>query len=68
MEKNGLLYFRTDDRVYFDWTVEHLNQSKFWKIKEDADWLHEEVTYFQNLMDGHFSVVGKAQYPKKYLG
>ena len=61
MEKDGLFYFRTDDRSYFDWTVEHLNQSKFWKIREEADWLHEEVTYFQNLMEGYFSVVGEVQ-------
>ena len=61
MEKNGLFYFRTDDRSYFDWTVEHLNESKFWLIKEGAEWIHEENTYFQNLMDGYFSVVAEVQ-------
>ena len=61
MEKNGLFYFRTDDRSYFDWTIEHLNESKFWQIKEGAEWLHEENTYFQNLMDGYFSVVAEVQ-------
>jgi tRNA (guanine-N7-)-methyltransferase len=61
MEKHGRFYFRTDDRPYFDWTVEHLNESPFWTIKEKADWLHEETTYFQNLMDGYFSVVAEVQ-------
>ena len=61
MERSGVFYFRTDDRSYFDWTVEHLNKSKHWKIKEGADWLHEEATYFQNLMDDYFSVVAVVQ-------
>ena len=61
MEKKGLFYFRTDDRSYFDWTIEHLNESKFWQIQEGAEWLHEENTYFQNLMDGYFSVVAEVQ-------
>lgn len=61
MESCGRFYFRTDDRSYFDWTVEHLNESKFWKIQDEADWLHEESTYFQNLMDDYFSVVAEVQ-------
>ena len=59
MESGGQFYFRTDDRSYFDWTVEHLNESKFWTVNEDADWLHEETTYFQNLMEGYFSVIAE---------
>lgn len=61
MTKGGFFYFRTDDRSYFDWTIEHLNESKVWQIKEGADWLHEESTYFQSLMDDYFSVVAEVQ-------
>lgn len=61
MEQGGRFYFRTDNHSYFDWTIEHLNESKIWKIQEEADWLHEESTYFQNLMDAYFSVVAEVQ-------
>lgn len=59
MKSGGKFYFRTDDQSYFDWTVEHLNESKFWKINSDAGWLHEETTYFQNLMEGYYSVIAE---------
>ena len=61
MTKGGLFYFRTDDRSYYDWTIEHINESKVWQIKAGAEWLHEESTYFQSLMDDYFSVVAEVQ-------
>lgn len=61
MEPGGKFYFRTDDRSYFDWTVEHLNDSKCWKINAEAEWAHEETTYFQDLMEEYFSIVADVQ-------
>lgn len=51
--------FRSDDRPYFDWTVEHLEAHPGWEIDSSAEWPHETETYFQELMDGYFSVVAK---------
>tara|TARA_B100001769_G_C22069923_1_gene575860 strand:+ start:89 stop:754 length:666 start_codon:yes stop_codon:yes gene_type:complete len=55
----GKLFFRTDDRGYYDWTVEHLEASKVWAIDKDAEWIHEEATYFQDLMDSYYSVIAQ---------
>lgn len=58
-ERGGEFCFRTDDRPYFDWTVEHLESHPEWSIDESAAWPYESETYFQGLMDGYFSVVAK---------
>lgn len=50
-------YFRTDDRPYFDWTIEHLENHPKWRIDPEAPWPHETETYFQGLMDEYFSVI-----------
>lgn len=55
----GCFYFRTDDRDYFNWTTEHLEENSFWKIDPDAAWPHEEETYFQGLMESYYSVVAR---------
>jgi tRNA (guanine-N7-)-methyltransferase len=55
--RGGEFCFRSDDRPYFDWTVEHLREHPDWEIDPDAEWVHETETYFQGLMEGFFSVV-----------
>lgn len=55
----GELCFRSDDRPYFDWTLEHLNENNQWFIEPSAPWPYESATYFQDLMDEYFSVVAK---------
>ena len=59
MVEGGALYFRTDDRSYFEWTEEHLAESPYWQIVRERGWLHEEATYFQDLMDGYYSLVAE---------
>ncbi|HKK17814.1 MAG TPA: tRNA (guanosine(46)-N7)-methyltransferase TrmB [Opitutales bacterium] len=53
----GQFCFRSDDRPYFDWTIEHLENHKDWRIDASAAWPHETDTYFQGLMDEYFSVI-----------
>ena len=59
MAPNGKLYFRTDDQAYYDWTIEHLGASEAWTIDNQTAWIHEEATYFQNLMDSYYSVIAQ---------
>jgi tRNA (guanine-N7-)-methyltransferase len=58
-DRGGEFCFRSDDRPYFDWTVEHLTEHPKWQIDASAPWPYESETYFQSLMDGYFSVVAK---------
>ncbi len=58
-DRGGEFCFRSDDRPYFDWTVEHLNEHPEWEIDESAQWPYESETYFQSLMDEYHSVVAK---------
>ena len=58
-DRGGEFCFRSDDRPYFDWTVEHLSEHVDWQIDEAAAWPYESETYFQSLMDGYFSVVAQ---------
>ena len=53
----GIFCFRTDDRPYFEWTIEHLTEHAMWEIDPSHPWPHESETYFQGLMDEYFSVV-----------
>lgn len=58
-DRGGEFCFRSDDRPYFDWTVEHLSEHPEWEIDESAQWPYESETYFQSLMDQYHSVVAK---------
>lgn len=58
-DMGGEFCFRSDDRPYFDWTVEHLSEHPDWEIDESAQWPYESETYFQSLMDEYHSVVAK---------
>jgi len=53
------LCFRSDDRPYYDWTVEHLEAHPDWEIDPEAEWPFESDTWFQDLMDEYFSVVAR---------
>lgn len=58
-DQGGEFCFRSDDRPYYDWTVEHLDAHGEWAIDVDAAWPYESETYFQSLMDAYHSVVAK---------
>jgi tRNA (guanine-N7-)-methyltransferase len=58
-DREGEFCFRSDDRPYFDWTVEHLSEHPEWEIDESAQWPYESETYFQSLMNEYHSVVAK---------
>lgn len=58
-DPGGEFCFRSDDRPYFDWTVEHLEAHSEWAMDASAEWPYESETYFQSLMDEYFSVVAK---------
>ncbi|TVP75845.1 MAG: tRNA (guanosine(46)-N7)-methyltransferase TrmB [Puniceicoccaceae bacterium] len=58
-DPGGEFCFRTDDRPYFDWTLEHLEAHPEWMIDEAAPWPYESETYFQSLMSSFDSVVAK---------
>jgi len=56
-DRGGQFCFRSDDRPYFDWTVEHLEEHPGWQIETAAEWPHEQDTYFQDLMEAYHSVI-----------
>ena len=58
-DRGGEFCFRSDDRLYFDWTLEHLSEHPDWQIDESAQWPYESETYFQSLMNDYYSVVAK---------
>lgn len=58
-DSGGQFCFRTDDRPYFDWTIEHLEEHAAWRIDPEAEWPHERDTYFQDMMEEYFSVIAR---------
>lgn len=58
-DSGGEFCFRSDDRPYFDWAIEHLEAHPEWEIDTSASWPHETETYFQDLMETYFSVVAR---------
>lgn len=58
-DKGSEFCFRSDDKPYFDWTIEHLNEHKEWTIDKVAEWPYESETYFQSLMDSYYSVIAR---------
>lgn len=56
-DRGGQFCFRSDDRPYFDWTIEHLEAHPDWQIDASAEWPYENDTYFQDLMEGYHSVI-----------
>jgi len=58
-DSGGTFCFRSDDRPYFDWTVEHLDAHPDWTIDSSIEWPYESETYFQSLMTEYHSVVAR---------
>ena len=58
-DRDGTFCFRSDDRPYFDWTIEHLAAHPKWEIDPSIEWPYESETYFQSLMDEYHSVVAR---------
>jgi tRNA (guanine-N7-)-methyltransferase len=58
-DSGGCFYFRSDDRPYYDWTIEHLEAHPDWEIDAEGNWPYETETYFQSLMDSFNSVVAR---------
>ena len=56
-DPGGQFCFRSDDRPYYEWAVEHLAAHPDWQIDAAAVWPHEQGTYFQSLMDEYHSVI-----------
>lgn len=51
--------FRSDDPLYYEWTMELLNANRNWEINDSVDWPHESETYFQSLMERYYSVIAQ---------
>jgi tRNA (guanine-N7-)-methyltransferase len=58
-ETGGTFCFRSDDRPYYEWTLEHLQAHPDWALDQDATWPHEQETYFQELMEGYHSAIAR---------
>ncbi|MFP4157387.1 MAG: tRNA (guanosine(46)-N7)-methyltransferase TrmB [Opitutales bacterium] len=55
----GTFCFRSDDRPYYDWTLEHLEAHPDWELDPHAPWPHEQETYFQELMESYHSTIAR---------
>lgn len=51
------LWFRTDHREYFEWSVERIREHPRWEVDLARPWPHEERSYFQDLMESWESFV-----------
>ncbi|WP_309397330.1 tRNA (guanine(46)-N(7))-methyltransferase TrmB [Cerasicoccus maritimus] len=49
--------YRTDHEGYFAWTVEHIQASAQWTIKQEAEWPLEERSFFQDMMESWQSLI-----------
>ena len=54
------LYFRTDYREYFDWTVDVINQNSNWKLTEQTQLPIEVVSQFQRILPEFSTLVAEA--------
>ena len=48
--KNSKLFFRTDHKEYFDWTLSTLKICPHWQL-ERPHWPHESCSFFQDLFE-----------------
>jgi tRNA (guanine-N7-)-methyltransferase len=48
--KDAPLFFRTDHREYFQWTLEHLQDHPRWRLDPGVPWPHEEPSFFEQLL------------------
>lgn len=56
-----VLYFRTDYREYFDWTVEAINSNSNWRILPDNTLPFEEVSQFQRILPDFSTLAARAK-------
>lgn len=62
MTYSSRLYFRTDHREYFDWTVKKIQDSKDWIVEQQADWPFSTATRFEILTGGvYYSCVANCR-------
>ena len=52
MEKGGVLFFRTDDAPFFEWSRDSIDAHPAWE-RIDLPWPHEAESYFKNLLGVH---------------
>lgn len=55
------LYFRTDFREYFDWTVELIQNNSNWELIEDNKLPFEEVSQFQRILPDFSTLIAIAK-------
>ena len=54
------LYFRTDHKEYFQWTVDVINENSNWELTEETELPHEEVSQVQRILPDFQTLVAKA--------
>ena len=54
------LYFRTDYREYFDWTVDVINANSNWRLTDEMELPLEEVSQFQRILPDFSTLVAEA--------
>ncbi len=54
------MYFRTDYREYFDWTVDVINENSNWKLTSETELPLEEVSQFQRILPEFSTLVAEA--------
>lgn len=54
------LYFRTDYREYFDWTVDVINANSNWRLTDETELPLEEVSQFQRILPDFSTLVAEA--------
>ena len=54
------LYFRTDHKEYFQWTVDVINENSNWELTEETELPLEEVSQFQRILPDFSTLVAKA--------
>ncbi len=56
-KKGGLIFFRTDDKDYYNWSIKKITMNKRWQISKEIIWSFEEDTYFQSLTADYYSLI-----------
>jgi tRNA G46 methylase TrmB len=54
------LYFRTDHKEYFQWTVDVINENSNWELTKETELPLEEVSQFQRILPDFSTLVAKA--------
>lgn len=53
-----VLYFRTDDAPFYEWTKEQIAEQSHWQL-EELPWPHEHGSYFQDMLGIHGSLTAR---------